>query len=63
VPLPVANVTNEIYRMAMREGYADLDCGSIYAFDLAYPGGLRLPRLLADVSAPGAAGYLQILLE
>ena len=32
VPLPVANVTKEIYRMAMREGYADLDYGSIYAF-------------------------------
>jgi 3-hydroxyisobutyrate dehydrogenase-like beta-hydroxyacid dehydrogenase len=32
VPLPVVNVTKEIYRMAMREGYADLDYGSIYAF-------------------------------
>ena len=32
VALPVVNVTKEIYRMAMREGYADLDYGSIYAF-------------------------------
>jgi 3-hydroxyisobutyrate dehydrogenase/glyoxylate/succinic semialdehyde reductase len=32
VPLPVANVTKEIYRLAMREGYADLDYGSIYEF-------------------------------
>ena len=32
VPLPVVNVTKEVYRMAMREGYADLDYGSIYAF-------------------------------
>jgi 3-hydroxyisobutyrate dehydrogenase/glyoxylate/succinic semialdehyde reductase len=32
VPLPVVNVTKEIYRLAMREGYADLDYGSIYAF-------------------------------
>ena len=32
VPLPVVNVTKEIYRMAMREGYADLDYASIYAF-------------------------------
>ena len=35
VPLPVVNVTKEIYRMAMREGYADLDFGSIYAFATA----------------------------
>jgi 3-hydroxyisobutyrate dehydrogenase-like beta-hydroxyacid dehydrogenase len=32
VPLPVANVTKEMYRLAMREGYADRDYGSIYAF-------------------------------
>jgi 3-hydroxyisobutyrate dehydrogenase/glyoxylate/succinic semialdehyde reductase len=32
VPLPVVNVTKEIYRMAMREGYGDQDFGSIYAF-------------------------------
>ena len=35
VPLPVVNVTKEIYRLAMREGYADLDFGSIYAFATA----------------------------
>jgi 3-hydroxyisobutyrate dehydrogenase-like beta-hydroxyacid dehydrogenase len=32
VALPVVNVTKEIYLMAMREGYADLDYGAIYAF-------------------------------
>jgi len=32
VPMPVVNVTKEIYRLAMREGYADRDYGSIYAF-------------------------------
>jgi 3-hydroxyisobutyrate dehydrogenase-like beta-hydroxyacid dehydrogenase len=32
VPLPVVNVTKEIYRLAMREGYADQDYGAIYAF-------------------------------
>jgi 3-hydroxyisobutyrate dehydrogenase-like beta-hydroxyacid dehydrogenase len=32
VPMPVVNVTKEIYRLAMREGYADQDYGSIYAF-------------------------------
>jgi 3-hydroxyisobutyrate dehydrogenase-like beta-hydroxyacid dehydrogenase len=30
--LPVVNVTKEIYSLAMREGYGDLDYGSIYAF-------------------------------
>jgi hypothetical protein len=28
----VVNVMKEIYRLAMREGYADLDYGSIYEF-------------------------------
>ena len=32
VAMPVVNVTKEIYRLAMREGYADQDYGSIYAF-------------------------------
>jgi 3-hydroxyisobutyrate dehydrogenase-like beta-hydroxyacid dehydrogenase len=32
VPMPVANVTKELYRLAMREGYADQDYGAIYAF-------------------------------
>jgi 3-hydroxyisobutyrate dehydrogenase/glyoxylate/succinic semialdehyde reductase len=36
VPLPVVNVTKEIYRMAMRDGYADLDYGAIYAFVAAH---------------------------
>jgi 3-hydroxyisobutyrate dehydrogenase-like beta-hydroxyacid dehydrogenase len=30
--LPVVNVAKEMYSLAMREGYADLDYGSIYAF-------------------------------
>jgi 3-hydroxyisobutyrate dehydrogenase/glyoxylate/succinic semialdehyde reductase len=32
VALPVVNVTKEIYRLAMREGFADQDYGAIYAF-------------------------------
>ena len=32
VPLPVVNVTKEMYRLAMREGHADQDYGAIYAF-------------------------------
>jgi 3-hydroxyisobutyrate dehydrogenase/glyoxylate/succinic semialdehyde reductase len=32
VPMPVVNVTKELYRLAMREGYADQDYGAIYAF-------------------------------
>jgi 3-hydroxyisobutyrate dehydrogenase/glyoxylate/succinic semialdehyde reductase len=32
VSLPVLNVTKESYAQAMREGYADRDYGSIYAF-------------------------------
>jgi 3-hydroxyisobutyrate dehydrogenase-like beta-hydroxyacid dehydrogenase len=32
VPLPVVNATKEIYQLAMREGFADLDFGSLYAF-------------------------------
>jgi 3-hydroxyisobutyrate dehydrogenase/glyoxylate/succinic semialdehyde reductase len=37
VPLPMVNVMKEIYRLAMREGYADLDYGSIYKFFIAGP--------------------------
>jgi 3-hydroxyisobutyrate dehydrogenase-like beta-hydroxyacid dehydrogenase len=32
VAMPVVNVTKELYRLAMREGYADLDYCAIYAF-------------------------------
>jgi 3-hydroxyisobutyrate dehydrogenase/glyoxylate/succinic semialdehyde reductase len=32
VPMPVVNVTKELYRLAMREGFADQDYGAIYAF-------------------------------
>ena len=32
VAMPVVNVTKEIYRLAMQEGYADQDYGAIYAF-------------------------------
>jgi 3-hydroxyisobutyrate dehydrogenase-like beta-hydroxyacid dehydrogenase len=41
VALPVVNVTKEIYRMAMREGYADLDYGAIYAFVTSHNGVTR----------------------
>ncbi len=32
VPMPVVNVTKELYRLAMREGYADQDYGAIYKY-------------------------------
>ena len=32
VAMPVVNVTKELYRLAMRHGYADLDYSSLYAF-------------------------------
>jgi 3-hydroxyisobutyrate dehydrogenase-like beta-hydroxyacid dehydrogenase len=32
VPMAVANVTKELYRLAMREGYGELDISAIYAF-------------------------------
>jgi 3-hydroxyisobutyrate dehydrogenase/glyoxylate/succinic semialdehyde reductase len=41
VALPIVNVTKEIYRMAMRDGYADLDYGSIYAFVTSHNGVTR----------------------
>jgi 3-hydroxyisobutyrate dehydrogenase-like beta-hydroxyacid dehydrogenase len=39
VPMPVVNVTKELYQLAMREGYADEDYGAIYAFLTAGRGG------------------------
>jgi 3-hydroxyisobutyrate dehydrogenase/glyoxylate/succinic semialdehyde reductase len=32
VPMAVVNVTKEIYRLAMNDGYADQDFAAIYAF-------------------------------
>ena len=32
VPMPVVNVTKELYRLAMAEGFADQDYSAIYAF-------------------------------
>ena len=32
VAMPVVNVAKEIYRLAMRQGFADLDFSAIYAF-------------------------------
>lgn len=43
VPMPVVNVTKELYRLAMRDGYADQDYGAIYAY------------LTADRSGPSTA--------
>jgi 3-hydroxyisobutyrate dehydrogenase/glyoxylate/succinic semialdehyde reductase len=43
VAMPVANVTKELYRLAMRHGYADQDYGAIYAY------------LTADRSGPTAS--------
>jgi 3-hydroxyisobutyrate dehydrogenase/glyoxylate/succinic semialdehyde reductase len=39
VPMAVVNVTKELYRLAMREGYADQDYGAIYAYLTADPNG------------------------
>ena len=32
VPMAIVNVTKELYRLAMRDGYADVDMSAIYAF-------------------------------
>jgi 3-hydroxyisobutyrate dehydrogenase/glyoxylate/succinic semialdehyde reductase len=32
VAMPVVNVTKELYRLAMREGWADQDFSAIYEF-------------------------------
>jgi 3-hydroxyisobutyrate dehydrogenase/glyoxylate/succinic semialdehyde reductase len=32
VAMPVVNATKELYRLAMREGYADLDFSAVYEF-------------------------------
>jgi 3-hydroxyisobutyrate dehydrogenase-like beta-hydroxyacid dehydrogenase len=49
VPLPVVNVTKEMYRLAMRDGHADEDYGAIYAFlnPTAAPAG-RPDAMLVD---------------
>jgi len=48
VSLPVVNIAKETYAQAMREGYADRDYGSIYAF---FTEGLGTPEKAADVTA------------
>jgi 3-hydroxyisobutyrate dehydrogenase/glyoxylate/succinic semialdehyde reductase len=59
VPLPVVNATKESYRQAMREGYADRDYGSIYAFFNADHDGqpaaalASVPPLRAEPASPG----------
>jgi 3-hydroxyisobutyrate dehydrogenase/glyoxylate/succinic semialdehyde reductase len=52
VPLPVVNVMKEVYRLAMREGYADLDYGSIYEFFVT---GRNLQSATAADAPPVAA--------
>ena len=52
VPLPVVNSAKEMYAQAMREGYADRDYGSIYAFSTADRSGAS--EQIADVAS--AAG-------
>lgn len=44
VPLPVVNVTKEVYRLAMREGHADEDYGAIYAFTAPRDAGHSSPE-------------------
>jgi 3-hydroxyisobutyrate dehydrogenase-like beta-hydroxyacid dehydrogenase len=52
VALPVVNVTKEIYRLAMREGYADQDFVAIYAFlnSKPVPSGIHDQSPAADLS-------------
>jgi 3-hydroxyisobutyrate dehydrogenase-like beta-hydroxyacid dehydrogenase len=52
VALPVVNVTKEIYRLAMREGYADQDFVAIYAFlnSKPVPSGIHDQTPAADLS-------------
>lgn len=45
VPMLIANTTKELYSLAMREGYADLDMSAIYAF-------LNGSRHMDSTSAP-----------
>jgi 3-hydroxyisobutyrate dehydrogenase-like beta-hydroxyacid dehydrogenase len=56
VALPVMNVTKEIYRLAMREGYADQDFGAIYAFLNSTPlaSGIHHESPAADLSTTTA---------
>jgi 3-hydroxyisobutyrate dehydrogenase-like beta-hydroxyacid dehydrogenase len=53
VPMAVVNVTKELYRLAMREGYADLDISAMYAFlNGAGDRGQRPAPAAADASTP-----------
>jgi phosphatidylglycerol lysyltransferase len=71
---PVAPVWNRIGAFLYEHGEAVYNFQGLRAYKqkfnpqweqhyLAYPGGLRLPRILADVSALVAGGYRRILLK
>jgi len=71
---PVAPVWNRIGAFLYEHGEAVYNFQGLRAYKekfnpmweqhyLAYPGGLRLPRILADVSALVAGGYRRIILK
>ena len=71
---PVAPLWNRLGRFLYRHGEALYNFQGLRAYKekfhpvwepryLAYPGGLRLPRVLADVAALIAGGYRRILLK
>ena len=71
---PVAPVWNRIGAFLYEHGEAVYNFQGLRAYKekfnpiwephyLAYPGGLRLPRILADVSALVAGGYRHIFLK
>jgi phosphatidylglycerol lysyltransferase len=73
-PSPVAPVWNRIGAFLYEHGEAVYNFQGLRAYKekfnptwepryLAYPGGLRLPRILADVSALVAGGYRHIFLK
>ena len=73
-PSPVASLWNRIGVFLYEHGEALYNFQGLRAYKekfnpvwepryLAYPGGLRLPRILADVSALVAGGYRHIFLK
>ena len=73
-PSPIASVWNRVGALLYEHGEAAYNFQGLRAYKekfnpvwephyLAYPGGLRLPRVLADLSALVAGGYRRIFLK